>query len=313
MTQEHERAAGAWHAEWKPSRDLLETVGSAASWLRDCLEHLEVDAARMRRNLDLTGGLLMAERVTTALAPALGRLAAHDLVAEASAEAGHRAPCSSVARRRHEDVELASGLRPRSPPCSMPRPTSGAPAPSSIVRLKPTTGRSGVPRDHGRRRPPRRRRSPGRPGRSCCPTRSAARSRCGTRRCPRSRSTGASCATTCAATADPRSPPVPTTSPTSAPISSPSSNASGPAARISAAFRWEGRWACGSPRTPPNASPASCSAAPHPGSSPRRRGRIARRSFAPTAPRPLPTRSSAGGSLRRSRGSTRRSWTTCAR
>jgi 3-carboxy-cis,cis-muconate cycloisomerase len=53
---EHERAAGAWHAEWHPLRELFLAVGSAAAWLADCLAHLEVDAARMRANLDLRGG-----------------------------------------------------------------------------------------------------------------------------------------------------------------------------------------------------------------------------------------------------------------
>jgi 3-carboxy-cis,cis-muconate cycloisomerase len=51
MTQEHERAAGAWHAEWRPLSVLLITVGSAAAWLRASLEGLEVDADRMRANL----------------------------------------------------------------------------------------------------------------------------------------------------------------------------------------------------------------------------------------------------------------------
>jgi 3-carboxy-cis,cis-muconate cycloisomerase len=87
MVQEHERAAGAWHAEWLPLTDLLATVGSAAAWLHDCLANLEVDEARMRANLASTGGLLLAERVTSALAPHLGRTVAHDLVAEACAEA----------------------------------------------------------------------------------------------------------------------------------------------------------------------------------------------------------------------------------
>jgi 3-carboxy-cis,cis-muconate cycloisomerase len=87
MIQEHERAAGAWHAEWRPLSDLLETVGSAAAWIRDCLEHIEIDAEAMRTNLDLTGGVLLAERVVMALAPALGRLAAHDLVTSAAQEA----------------------------------------------------------------------------------------------------------------------------------------------------------------------------------------------------------------------------------
>jgi 3-carboxy-cis,cis-muconate cycloisomerase len=87
MVQEHERAAGPWHAEWRPLTELLRTTGSAAAWLRDCLERLEVDPERMRHNLDRTGGVLLAERVAAALAPALGRQAARDLVERASAEA----------------------------------------------------------------------------------------------------------------------------------------------------------------------------------------------------------------------------------
>jgi len=48
---EHERAAGAWHAEWHPLRELFLAVGSAAAWLADCLTHLEVDPTRMRANI----------------------------------------------------------------------------------------------------------------------------------------------------------------------------------------------------------------------------------------------------------------------
>lgn len=51
MEQEHERAAGAWQAEWGTVSDLLRLTGSAASWGRELLEHLDVDAARMRDNL----------------------------------------------------------------------------------------------------------------------------------------------------------------------------------------------------------------------------------------------------------------------
>ena len=57
MEQEHERAAGAWHAEWAPLRALLVATGSAAAWLRDCLEGLEVDPERMRANLARDEGL----------------------------------------------------------------------------------------------------------------------------------------------------------------------------------------------------------------------------------------------------------------
>ena len=84
---EHERAAGAWHTEWRPLSELLGSVGSAAAWLGDALEHSEVDATRMRANLERAGGGLLAERVALALAPGLGRAAAHEVVAAAVAEA----------------------------------------------------------------------------------------------------------------------------------------------------------------------------------------------------------------------------------
>jgi 3-carboxy-cis,cis-muconate cycloisomerase len=48
---EHERAAGAWHAEWMALSDALALTGGAASSLRDALAGLEVDAGRMRENL----------------------------------------------------------------------------------------------------------------------------------------------------------------------------------------------------------------------------------------------------------------------
>jgi 3-carboxy-cis,cis-muconate cycloisomerase len=51
MEQELERAAGAWQAEWGTLSDLLALGGSAASWTRDLLEHLEVEPDRMRANL----------------------------------------------------------------------------------------------------------------------------------------------------------------------------------------------------------------------------------------------------------------------
>ena len=85
--QEHQRAAGAWHAEWETLSDLLRLTGSAAAWAADLLTGLRVDPPRMRANLDASGGLPMAENLATKLAPALGRLAAHDLVARASARA----------------------------------------------------------------------------------------------------------------------------------------------------------------------------------------------------------------------------------
>ncbi|HET7052102.1 MAG TPA: adenylosuccinate lyase family protein [Solirubrobacteraceae bacterium] len=85
MVQEHERAAGAWQAEWEPLLELLRLAGSAASTLRVLLEGLDVDAERMRADLDATGELVMSESVAAALSESIGRPAAQDLVAEAAA------------------------------------------------------------------------------------------------------------------------------------------------------------------------------------------------------------------------------------
>ena len=59
-------------------------AGGAAAAVAESLGGLEVDAARMRVNLDATGGLVLSERVAAALAERLGRGAAHELVAAAA-------------------------------------------------------------------------------------------------------------------------------------------------------------------------------------------------------------------------------------
>jgi 3-carboxy-cis,cis-muconate cycloisomerase len=68
LEQEHERAAGAWHAEWEPLREALAATGGATASLREVLEGLEVRPDRMRANLELTGGLLLSERVSALVA-----------------------------------------------------------------------------------------------------------------------------------------------------------------------------------------------------------------------------------------------------
>jgi 3-carboxy-cis,cis-muconate cycloisomerase len=51
VEHEHERAAGAWHAEWKALSEALAYTGGAAARLRETLDGLEVDVERMRANL----------------------------------------------------------------------------------------------------------------------------------------------------------------------------------------------------------------------------------------------------------------------
>ncbi len=85
LAQEHERAAGGWHAEWQPLSDALALTGGAAAAVREVVENLEIHPERMRANLDATDGLIMAERITFLLAERLGRFEAQELVSEACA------------------------------------------------------------------------------------------------------------------------------------------------------------------------------------------------------------------------------------
>jgi 3-carboxy-cis,cis-muconate cycloisomerase len=89
---EHERSAGAWHAEWPAFPALALITSGALRAAAEIAEGLEVDATRMRANLEATGGTIMAEAIMIALGRKLGRLEAHHVVEEASrkAAAEHR-------------------------------------------------------------------------------------------------------------------------------------------------------------------------------------------------------------------------------
>ncbi len=99
LEHEHERAAGAWAAEWETLRDLFVLSAGSLERLREMLAGLEVDPARMRANLDSTLGLPLAESLMMALAPKIGRMEAHHRVAAASklALASNR-PLAEVAK-----------------------------------------------------------------------------------------------------------------------------------------------------------------------------------------------------------------------
>ncbi len=93
MPQDHERGLGGWHAEWQTLPDLAMTAGGALQLCVGLIDGLEVDAARMRKNLDATNGLIMAEALAMALAEKLGKAEAHHAV---------EAVCKrAVAEQRH--------------------------------------------------------------------------------------------------------------------------------------------------------------------------------------------------------------------
>jgi 3-carboxy-cis,cis-muconate cycloisomerase len=85
--QEHERGLGDWPAEWDVLPDLCELAAGALAAMAGVVEGLDVDAARMRANLDATHGQILAEAVQMALAAHTGRDVAHALVADVAKDA----------------------------------------------------------------------------------------------------------------------------------------------------------------------------------------------------------------------------------
>jgi 3-carboxy-cis,cis-muconate cycloisomerase len=80
MAADHERATGPWHLEWVAIPEAFIATSGALQHGRFLLQGLIVEPERMRRNLAITGGLIVAEAVMMALAKHTGRQHAHDLV-----------------------------------------------------------------------------------------------------------------------------------------------------------------------------------------------------------------------------------------
>ncbi|KMO13934.1 3-carboxy-cis,cis-muconate cycloisomerase [Methylobacterium platani] len=80
MVQDFERATGPWHAEWMAIPESFVLTAGALHQAKFALGGLIVDEARMRENLGISRGLIVAEAVMMALAPRTGRQQAHDLV-----------------------------------------------------------------------------------------------------------------------------------------------------------------------------------------------------------------------------------------
>jgi len=107
---EHERATGGWQVEWPTYPVLCLVTSGALHAVADIAEGVTVDAERMRRNLDATGGQIMAEAVTFALARKLGKQDAHHILETAAK--------SAMAERRHlkdvlrDDERVTAHLAP---------------------------------------------------------------------------------------------------------------------------------------------------------------------------------------------------------
>ncbi|GAA3195882.1 MULTISPECIES: 3-carboxy-cis,cis-muconate cycloisomerase [Streptomyces] len=99
LVAEDERPAGAWHAEWHTLREALRLTGGAARCAAELSAELRPDPARMRANLDVTGGAIVSERFAVALAPYAGDVPLRALLADAASRArAERLPLADVLR-----------------------------------------------------------------------------------------------------------------------------------------------------------------------------------------------------------------------
>jgi 3-carboxy-cis,cis-muconate cycloisomerase len=87
LTGDHERSTGPWQSEAIALPQIFVIASAAFAQARALAEGMTVDARRMRNNLDLTHGLIVAEAVTMALAATFGKSEAHHVVEAACARA----------------------------------------------------------------------------------------------------------------------------------------------------------------------------------------------------------------------------------
>jgi 3-carboxy-cis,cis-muconate cycloisomerase len=87
MVADHERSTGPWEIEWVSMCEIFCLMSGALKQTKFVLAGLEVDAVQMRRNIDMTHGLVMSEAVMMGLGPYIGREYAHDLVYDICREA----------------------------------------------------------------------------------------------------------------------------------------------------------------------------------------------------------------------------------
>lgn len=93
LLQEDERGLGGWQAEWEILPDIVQLTAGAVHHLAAILPHLEIDVQRMRKNLDVTHGLVFAEAVSMALGQKIGKMQAHEMI---------EAACKRARREKRE-------------------------------------------------------------------------------------------------------------------------------------------------------------------------------------------------------------------
>jgi 3-carboxy-cis,cis-muconate cycloisomerase len=104
--QEHERATHGWQVEWLTLPQMMILTGGALKHALDLAQNLQVDDAAMRANMERAGDVVLAEAAVFALAKAMPRAKAEELVKNACAIAISEArPLIDVVK------EMATGAR----------------------------------------------------------------------------------------------------------------------------------------------------------------------------------------------------------
>ena len=80
QVEDHERATGPWEIEWIVLPEIFMLAAGALAQTRFVVEGMQVNATKMRDNLDMTRGLIMSEAVMMGLGDRMGRNYAHDVV-----------------------------------------------------------------------------------------------------------------------------------------------------------------------------------------------------------------------------------------
>lgn len=79
---EHERDGQVWKMEYKLLSEMFLMLSAALANMKIVFADLQVNVEKMRINLDILGGYVLAERVMFALAPTLGKQHSHEIVYE---------------------------------------------------------------------------------------------------------------------------------------------------------------------------------------------------------------------------------------
>jgi 3-carboxy-cis,cis-muconate cycloisomerase len=108
----HERSAGEWQIEWDAVPAVFAAAGGAVAGAARVVEGLRVFPDRMRANLELDGGTIMAEAAMMAVGEVLGRAEAHTAVYEASALARSERVSLTEALQKTLAHDVLAGLPP---------------------------------------------------------------------------------------------------------------------------------------------------------------------------------------------------------